>query len=448
MSPPGPRPVPDGIAAYLERQRWFAGKGRPFTVQGLHALGQVHDDPTVEICLLDVDEAGVPVRYQLLLEHRGDLPERLRHAVVGVDPEGSVVDALHDRDVTGSLLRLITEQARVGAVTFHHLEGAPIPLDAPSLVMTAEQSNTSLVFGDAAVLKVYRRVTPDQNPDVEVHVALAGVGCEHIARPLGWVDAADGTLAFLQEFLVGGTEGWDMALGSVRDLFVEADLHPEECGGDFAGEAERLGAATAEVHAALRRAFPTARLTRDEVEQRVRLMQRRLDEVVAEVPALRPHASGLRETYEVLARSSSPLDVQRVHGDLHLGQTMRTSAGWRLLDFEGEPASPADLRRTPDTPLRDVAGMLRSIDYAPHVVLLDHPPAGQLAYRADEWAARNRAAFLRGYAEATGRPPEEDGMLVRALETEKAVYEVLYESRMRPSWLPIPLAAVERLAAG
>lgn len=439
------RPVPDGLAEFLDRQRWFAGKGRQYTVLGLTSLGRLRDDPPVEVLLLDVDEAGEPVRYQLPVEHRGDVPSRLDHAVIGTDPAGIVCDALHDREVTGSWLALMNDGAEVGQMRFHRVGAVPVRTDHPSLIMTAEQSNTSVVFGDAMILKVYRRVTPGPNPDVEVHTGLASVGCQHIARPLGWVDSPFGTLAFLQEFLASGTEGWELAKASVRDLFVEADLHADEVGGDFAREAERLGAVTAEVHAALREAFPTTTLGTAEIGARVARMHARLDAAVGEVPRLVPYAAGLRAAFDALAEVG-PIPAQRVHGDFHLGQTMRTAAGWKVLDFEGEPATPAEDRRAQDTPLRDVAGMLRSLDYAARQVLLDHPGDPQRTYRAEEWAERNRAAYCRGYAAAAGHDPAESAVLLRALEAEKAVYEVVYEARLRPTWLPIPLAAVERLA--
>jgi maltokinase len=299
-------------------------------------------------------------------------------------------------------------------------------------------------------LKIYRQVAPGVNPDVEVQLALDSVRCPHIATPLGWADSPDGVLAFLQEFLVGGTEGWESAQASVRDLFVEADLHPSDVGSDFAAEAERLGRVTAEVHASLRAALPTSVLDPEQVAARVAAMQADLADAVREVPALRPYAAGLGRAYDellALARGGQKVDVQRVHGDFHLGQTLRTPAGWKILDFEGEPARPADERRALDTPLRDVAGLLRSFDYAARLVLLDHPGDPQRAYRAGEWVEHNSDAFCLGYAAASGRDPREDDVLLRALLTQKAVYEVVYEARMRPSWVVLPLAAVERLAA-
>jgi maltokinase len=444
-------PTADELAAFLSEQRWFSGRGSHVEVSAVRAVARLVQDPVVDLLLVtarpqDRDEAV----YQVAVKCTPEPEARLEHVRIG---SGNCYDALHDREVTSAWPRLMHEQAQIGEVTFHSTEAATglrIELDRPSLVLTGEQSNTTLAYGDAMALKVYRQVAGGVNPDVEVHLALHSVGCPHIATPLGWVDSPDGVLAFLQEFLLGGTEGWESAQASVRDLFVEADLHPSDVGSDFAGEAERLGRVTAEVHASMRDALPTSVLAPEQVAARVELMQQNLGDAVREVPEIAPYAGGLRRAYDDLmglARSGTKVDVQRVHGDFHLGQTLRTPAGWKILDFEGEPARPADERRALDTPLRDVAGLLRSLDYAARLVLLDHPGDNQRAYRAAEWVEHNSGAFCTGYAAAAGRDPREDDILLRALLTEKAVYEVVYEARMRPAWMVLPLAAVERLAA-
>jgi maltokinase len=176
-------------------------------------------------------------------------------------------------------------------------------------------------------------------------------------------------------------------------------------------------------------------------------MSARLDAALDVVPDLAPYADALRATYDRV-RALPGLSVQRVHGDLHLGQTLRTSLGWKIVDFEGEPAKPLAERLLPDSPWRDVAGMLRSFDYAPRVVERsfaqdDAEGAPQRAYRADEWAHRNSNHFQVAYA--GGELSDEERVLLDAYVADKVVYETVYETRNRPAWVDIPLAAVARM---
>jgi maltokinase len=164
------------------------------------------------------------------------------------------------------------------------------------------------------------------------------------------------------------------------------------------------------------------------------------------VPQLEEHAPGLREAFDALGKVDHNVQVQRVHGDLHLGQTLRTVKGWKLIDFEGEPAKSLPERVALDSPLRDVAAMLRSFDYAAANLLTDHPHDPQIAYRCREWAQRNRVAFCEGYSEESPVDPRREQVLMRAYETDKAIYEVVYEARNRPTWLRIPMAAIARLS--
>ncbi len=240
------------------------------------------------------------------------------------------------------------------------------------------------------------------------------------------------------------TDGWELAKHSVRDLMAEADLHAEEAGGDFAGEAERLGAAVAGVHADLAAAFGVQ--PSGDLHERAATMHARLDQAMTVVPELEEVADGLREAYDEFADVGASVSLQRIHGDLHLGQALRTSHRWVLIDFEGEPMATLEERRRADSPLRDVAGMLRSFEYAGHHQIIDAGFQPQLAYRASEWTQRNRSAFLNGYSQASGTDLRQHRVPLRAFEADKAVYEAVYEARNRPAWLAIPLASLARLA--
>jgi maltokinase len=202
----------------------------------------------------------------------------------------------------------------------------------------------------------------------------------------------------------------------------------------------------------MRQVLPSATVGPDDARATAEQLVRRVEAAVEVVPDLAPYAPALREVYAEVAARTEPVEVQRVHGDYHLGQVLRTQDGWILLDFEGEPARPLAERTALMSPLRDVAGMLRSYDYAARHLLAERASVGaaepHLAYRANEWAERNREAFCDGYAEAAGRDPRDEAVLLRAFELDKAVYEVVYEARNRPSWLSVPMGSIERLLPG
>ena len=462
---------------WLPGQRWYAGKARPVETIRARSLGSFGTGPSeVEIWLADVSYLdGGRETYQVPLRVAADFDDALDHARIGqLDGPGGqtlyVYDAMWDKPLTQQWLRALLDGGDDGAIRFH-LTGAAeaVPADTSGRVLTGEQSNTSVVFGDQAILKVFRRLEVGTNPDIEVHEALGRVDGRHIARLLGYITADFGagqgnfqqvasqdqhvSLAMLQEFMSGATDGWELAKNSVRDLMAEGDLHAEEAGGDFASEAFRLGVATAEVHADLVSALGTHDLTTQDMRARADAMIERLDQTLLLVPDLAVVADRLRECYEAFA-AGPPMTVQRVHGDLHLGQVLRTVNGWTVLDFEGEPIKSIASRREPDSPLRDVAGMLRSFDYAGYHQIVDSASTSQTNYRAAEWADRNRAAFQAGYASVstiTGvdgdLAPDAAAVLLRAFEADKAVYEAAYEARNRPAWLAVPLASLGRLVA-
>lgn len=463
------------LEQYIVQARWFGGKGRTHTIAGTRRVGTLspaapadHAQPCVGIELVTVEypDSGDREVYQMPLAYYGEAQERLEHAYVGSweDPELGEVhayDALHDRSATSLWLEAFAEQRADDGLVFRRVPGHDLDLSTHSTLFSGEQSNSSVAFGEDSLMKVFRKVTPGLNPDIEIHEALTRSESEHVAALYGWLEVP-GTgdepplqLAMLQEFLRTASDGWDLALASVRDLYAEGDLHADEVGGDFGSESHRLGAATGQVHEALASAFPTTEWGPDDLRALADAMRARLDAAVEVVPELAPHAQALRSIYAAVEQVTDTVLVQRVHGDFHLGQTLRTTRGWKIVDFEGEPAKPLAERTLPDSPWRDVAGMLRSLDYAAHAVEadveVDEEGRKQIAYRAAEWAQRNCAEFLDGYVQTSGRTASgalsrEQHLLLAAYQADKAVYETVYEARNRPSWITIPLGAIERLA--
>ncbi len=405
------------LTQWLPTQRWFAAKGREIT--DVVELNRTSLGPADQVVVRVFFADGGDEAYQVFLG------------------ENSEHDALEDERVQAALLAQVAD----GRVA--------IDPDVPSYLLGGDQSNSSVVYGDSLILKVFRRLQPGDNPDIEVTRALAAAGCAHIAAPLAWrdgeVDGIPTTLGLLQPFLRGASDGWAMATASVRDLLASGDLRADEVGGDFAAEAHRLGLATGAVHKDLGRALPSTVAGRPETQQTAVQLHERLEAALLIAPELTDYAEPLREVYARFAEHAATVPIQRVHGDLHLGQVLRTQDLWVVLDFEGEPARPLAERRALMSPLRDVAGMLRSFDYASRHLLVEQASTPQLAFRATEWADRNRDAFCNGYAESVGRDPREENLLLTAFELDKAVYEVLYEARNRPRWLPVPLAGLDRL---
>jgi len=441
----------DALAAWLVKQRWFAGKGRELRDLAIVADTEiVGGDPELRHLVVMVSHGTTVDYYQVFTGLRRRLPGRLRHARIGPSGDGrQAYDALHDADLTKPLLAGIAADETIGSLQLRIMPGASFETGLDSLVLSAEQSNTSLVFGEESILKVFRRLSPGPNPDLEVTTALARLGSSHIAEPFGWMetrlDGVSTSLAILSRYLRLASDGWSLAATSVRDLYATEDstgdgVRAAEAGGDFAGEAHRLGIATAEVHADLAEAFGTDEVGTDTIRELTEQMYRKLDLAVAAVPELGRYTEMIGDAYSSLAKLSGPFPVQRVHGDYHLGQVLRTTgSGWVVLDFEGEPATPLAQRRARSSPLRDVAGMLRSFDYAARHQLIGHPEQVALNAVASDWVRRNASAFCAGYAEAGGPDPDANDILLRALQLDKAVYEVLYEARHRPSWLQIPL---------
>ena len=352
-------------------------------------------EPIDKVELVDARELGVGTLEILAVSHGGttDLYQVL------VDEQG--------RDVLGSdgaeaYLEALVE----GGIGELHGEA---PVGKQARAIGGEQSNTSLITGNVMV-KAFRKLEAGLNPDVEL---LSQIGeCPNIAHVHGWVtreiNGREHTLAMVQDLVPDARDGWELALDLARR------------GESFAEEARLLGRATRNVHDALEASFgtETANIAESLNEHVAELAQRN-----NEVAAVREHAQAL---YAELAASEQK--VQRIHGDLHLGQVLRTAHDYVLIDFEGEPARPLEQRRRPDSPLRDVAGMVRSIDYAAHFG--DGAPEG--------WGEEATEALLEGYG-------VDRGPLLDAYVLDKALYEVVYEADNRPTWVDIPLDAVRRI---
>ena len=445
-------PMPDGSLAdqlmrYLTGARWFAGKGRQGvelrSLTPLPWLTEAGAWPAVRFEIAEVrygaddPSAAATEFYQLPVAYRQVASGLMNHAEIfrPVDPElGEVIgyDAMQDPEACRVIMSQLLDRAwhrQPGCQVRFHLSGADgLTADLEPHFYTGQQSNTSVMLGDVAMLKLFRRLELGRNLDIEVHEALSRFHSADVAQLYGWVEgswsAANGEirhadLAMAVEKLADAHDGWGLALRSLRR------------GGAFVDEAAALGRALAETHEALRSAFPTAQKSGAGVAD---VMHERLESAMSAAPSLRPYANGLGKAFEALGTEA--MSVQRVHGDFHLGQTLHTPTGWKIIDFEGEPAKSLAERQAPDSVWRDIAGMLRSFDYAAASV-----PGPDSA----RWAAACRQAFLEGYA---GGPLEAaDTATLRAYEADKAIYEVIYEVRNRPDWVEIPLAAVAALAA-
>ena len=446
--PQWPSGLNERLPAYLGAQRWFAGpEPSPETVAVERvALLWSDQNPDGEHRLWQLLASVGKDHYQLIIGERptGEPAEYLHgheEAVIGAHEDSYFYDATLDFDMA----RVLLEVASGGSQT--------ATLARP---MSAEQSNTSLVYDDRVILKIFRRLHAGANPDVQVTEALVGVGFEHVAAPL--VHWRDDTydLAFGQQFLAGGSDGWKLALTSLRDLYNSHETSvPSHAGGDFSSEAERLGRVTALMHMSLNEVYGRAP---DDVVARqwgdlLDDIDRRLTEVSKETgkdfdEAAAPAMARLRALED-------PGPFIRVHGDYHLGQVMRTDTGWYVLDFEGEPDRPLSDRQMPHSVLKDVTGMLRSFHYASLHALVEQTfkDWSGLKPRARDWESHNRTAFLDGYQanEAIHSllpDPSSAAAVMFAYELDKALYEFDYERGHRPEWVAIPLDALGWLVYG
>ena len=366
-------------------------------------------------------------------------------------------DGPHDPAFLRALLRLLADEGEAWSgegAAFGRARAVRPPggwasdPEAPAKVLGGEQSNTSVIVDPGGerpvIVKLFRVLAGGENPDVVVQTALAAAGSSRVARPAGWIEGwwpdpegktpAHGHLAYACEFLPGSRDAWREATEAIA------------AGRPFEEQARGLGAATAEVHTTLARALPTRRVDGAALDALADGLLARVDWAVNAVKALEPFTDAARTAADAVRHVSAAPDLQQVHGDYHLGQVLHSATrGWILLDFEGEPLRPLSERTAPDLALRDVAGMLRSFDYAARHATVGLDPRDERAVAAQTWATACRTAFLDGYAAGGGDDPRRHAVLLRALELDKALYEVVYETRNRPTWLQIPLGAVRRL---
>ncbi len=449
------------IAEWMPQQRWYGGKGRAPVLRRIGAFelpAPVEPDARALTLLLMDDASEPPILYQVPVVERTTTTTDAAstHLIARLDDDTLLFDGPHDPAYTDALLATIVGELQAApddATARGHVSGPAaalptVPRGTPATVLGGEQSNTSIIYrprsGTPIICKIYRQLHHGENPDVTLQTALAASGSPHVPASIGdvvgeWDDVgrpngrARGHLAFAQEFLPGVEDAWRVALRAAAD------------GVPFTEEARALGATVAEVHLSLRELFPTEPPSTELIEAIAGAWARRLGIAVVEVPALAPHRAAIQAFY-ARARAGSWPPLQRIHGDLHLGQVLLVpDRGWVLLDFEGEPLRPMYDRRRPDLPVRDVAGMLRSFDYVAGSTGLEHP---ERANATAEWADAARTAFLDGYVATSGLDLGVSRELLAAFELDKAVYEAIYETRSRPTWAAIPLRAItSQLAA-
>ena len=451
------------LARFLIRQRWFAAKTRGIAAVDVLDWAVLDPDGPLVLLLLAVD--GDP--YYVPVAVSAEATPEATLARAGTE---AVVDAHRDprfgRRVLAAIASGGSADGRHGRFAFRPTAGWAFPPDPDALAvrhLTGEQSNTSVVVGDL-VLKSLRRPQPGLNPDLEITRFLTTrTAFRHVPRLAGWVEYAGvdepATLAVLQEFVPNTGDGWTHVVSTLAGRGADIERRPDP----LLDDVHRLGAITGGLHAALasddRDAdFRPEPVGRDDVA-------RWAGEISRELAAPEIHgrlgADG-GQVADAVGRALTALDGLaggtvkiRVHGDYHLGQVLKTPDGFVIIDFEGEPARPLAERRQQQPTLRDVAGMLRSLDYAAHAVALRRPaaerPAALVSLTA--WEERAREAFLTSYLSAVTESPvplvpataEALRSACAPFELQKAAYELRYELDNRPDWVAIPLAGIRRI---
>jgi maltose alpha-D-glucosyltransferase/alpha-amylase len=510
------------IPSYLRTARWFGGKSRKIrTTEITDTIGVTGADAKVTgvIALVRVEyDEGDPETYVLPLtiasvEHTRDLAEHFPRSVLARlrlrDGEHALHDAVGEPELPGALLEAIARRrkltaggARVEATpTKAYKQLAPSgeePLEVR--LLHAEQSNTSIAFGESFVLKLYRRIDEGVNPDLEIGRFLTERGFENTAPVAGAIELKRSrrpatTLGILHGFVPNEGDAWSYTLdqlhGYVEAVLARASTRPDldvptpsvfDVAADGAPElaveliesflpgAGLLGRRTGEMHLALASdasdpAFkpePISPHDQRALYQSLRGTANRAFRSLRRHPDVPGAERVLAAQPAIFERLHDVLDVPitgartRVHGDFHLGQVLFTGRDFVIIDFEGEPARPLGERRIKRLPLVDVAGMVRSFDYAVNSAirssdLVEETDHDRIRPWARLWYASVAGTFLREYLETVEgarfhpRGDDEVRVLLEAYLLDKALYEVTYEADNRPEWLPIPAAGVLEL---
>ena len=509
----------DRLMAYLPRQRWFGAKSK--TVKSVGVLDYARlSDSNAALFYLEVSfDDGSRDVYQLpLAVTRSEEREKAQadpNRIVAVNTRaGSAIihDGLENEDVRQAILSIVEKSSQLrtqrGALhgqrssTFDTVRGAE-PLS--SRAGSAEQSNTSILYGRKLIMKLFRRLQPGENPDTEIGRFLTDTAhFTRIAPFLGDItlrskDSEAITVAMLQGLVENDGDGWQWTLNELSHYYRRvmklsppqtvgsyatflADAPPgaliREHVGEYLGAAALLGKRTAEMHLALATttgnpAFAAAQFTPEDLSADARrienqlllsfsALERSLSDLTGASASRAALALGRRDNLLSRIRaitSATPDDLGqriRIHGDYHLGQVLRAHGDFVILDFEGEPAKDLAARRAKQSPLRDVAGMLRSFGYAAYAGLpaLDEhaDEAKNLEPWTELWQNAVSSEFLHAYKFTIGAtephlipPPPQAQMLLDAYLLEKALYELLYELDNRKAWVRIPLAGISAL---
>ena len=444
----------DALAEFILERRWFGAKSRQVSdLRVMDTIELVPEEPPLVLALVETRfAAGTHAVYQVPLGLR-HVDEGWQQGVVCTLGDRTVYDALQDPEQCLRLHALVRGSQERGPEE-HHVRfqwHAPAENGTPgeARLIGTEQSNSSVVIGERYILKAYRRLDPGINPELELLRFLTERGFEHVPRLVGWYELSgrlmDATLGVVQEYLPDARDGWEHVL----------DRLAAGAGDDLSAEIRDLGRVTAELHNALGSertdpAFAPEEPSSETLSLLTASVDEEIEQIFHELPedaALDPIAGrgeDVREQLRMLTNVGTAGKAIRHHGDYHLGQVVLASRGWVVLDFEGEPARPVVERRRKRSPLRDVAGMLRSFAYAASAAERrgGAPPEG--------WERRAREDFLESYLETVDSsllPAGHEGItrLLSIYELEKAVYELRYELDHRPDWVPIPVAGIARL---